>query len=419
VSNLSDKIRVTLDYTGQTAGLDISAKILTAKAGTALIQDTLSGQRGQYAYDTSASALYINFNADNLLTTSDYKVNVNAASTATASIADGDVNFVITGGTGADTITAGNGADTVSGGAGADVFQYNTGNAPSGESITGGADTDILQVITSTTFVAATFGTGTVLTSGAVEDIVITTGQTATFTAAQLDGQAISFNASAAGAANLVITCAATGVVGFSTLAFIARSGNAFDTGTDTVTINAGATSSTIVATTLADIIVGGAGADVITGGTGGDTITVATGDTIVYVGDTASASDTNGGAAITSGVTDIRTNLDIVTFSGGVTGHTLAINLAATNSTIVGGVITQATTGNGLAGTNANATPVITKGTYVAATGVFTSTATTPTHTLVQYDCDNATAGGVQNILIVGVFASAAVATEIVTLTF
>jgi Ca2+-binding RTX toxin-like protein len=137
-----------------------------------------------------------------------------------------------------------------------------------------------------------------VLTSGAVEDIVITSGQTATFTAAQLTGQAISFNASAAGAANLIINCAATGSVSFSTLAFIARSGNAFDTGTDTVTINAGATSSTIVGTSIVDVIVGGAGADAITGGGGADTLTLSGGIDTVTVG------------TVTAGGIDIITDL-------------------------------------------------------------------------------------------------------------
>ena len=129
----TDKLNVTLNYTGQTTGLTINATVQTARAGTTLIQDNLSGERGQAVYDTTGSALYVNVNADNLLTTSDYKIGINPATTATATIAEGDINFVITGGSGADTITAGGGADTIDAGAGVDV-------------VTGGAGADSITI---------------------------------------------------------------------------------------------------------------------------------------------------------------------------------------------------------------------------------------------------------------------------------
>ncbi len=102
---------------------------MTAAAGVTAAQDSLSGDRGQYIYDTTNSALYINVNADNLITTSDFKIGLNAASTASATVVDGDINFVITGGTGADVITAG-GADTITGGGGgADVIDVGSDSA--------------------------------------------------------------------------------------------------------------------------------------------------------------------------------------------------------------------------------------------------------------------------------------------------
>jgi Ca2+-binding RTX toxin-like protein len=421
----TDRIAITLDYNTLNSALTINpVRATTGQAGLTDSQTALSGERGQFIYDTTNSRLYVNVNADNLITSLDYSINVNAGTTASTTIGTTDLSFIITGGSGADAIYSGASFDTIAGGAGADTIYFTANNAPAGEVISGGADTDTIRITTGTTFVAANFGvtnaTNTVLTAGLVENILITTGVTATFLGAQLTAQAINVNATAAGAANLVVTATAGTTVNLSTLVFTSTGGqDAFDTGTDTVTINLGATATTVVGTTLADVIVGGAGADIITGGTGGDTITAANGDTLIYVGAGTSASDTNGGAAITSGTTDIRANLDIVTFTGGVTGHTLLINLAATNSTLSNATITQATTGNGLAGGGADATPVITKGTYVAATGIFTSTATSPTHTLVQYDSNGGTAAGVENILIVGVFASAAIATEIVTLTF
>jgi Ca2+-binding RTX toxin-like protein len=137
----TDKLQVTLDYSTLVTALDINAvRTGAGVAGSSAAQDTLSGQRGQYVYDTTASAVYVNFNADNLLTTADYKINVNAASTATASIVTGDINFVITGGTAADVIVTDGGADTIDGAAGADSI---TGGAGA-DSITGGLGADTI-----------------------------------------------------------------------------------------------------------------------------------------------------------------------------------------------------------------------------------------------------------------------------------
>jgi len=165
-----------------------------------------------------------------------------------------------------------------------------------------------MVITTGTTFVAALFGTdgitNTVLTAGLVERIVITTGVTATFLATQLTAQAINVNATAAGAANLVIT-AADANADFTNLTFTAAGGqNAFDTGVDTVTINMLSTtaSRSITGTTLADVInggtladviIGGTGADTITGGLGADTITIGSGADIVDLTEGTAAADT------------------------------------------------------------------------------------------------------------------------------
>jgi hypothetical protein len=70
------------------------------------------------------------------------------------------------------------------------------------------------------------------------------------------------------------------------------------------------------------------------------------------------------------------------------------------------------------MVGTTANDFTVA-KGTYNATTGVFTVTGTSPTHTLIQTDLSaDTTAGAVGSILVVGVFTSAVVASEILTLT-
>lgn len=125
----TDKLQVTLNYSALTSAATVNAVATGAGvAGTTAVQDTLSGSRGEWVYDTTNSALIINFNNDNLITTADYKIALNAASTATATVNEGDVNFVITTGSGDDTITAGGGADTITGGSGADNITGGAGN---------------------------------------------------------------------------------------------------------------------------------------------------------------------------------------------------------------------------------------------------------------------------------------------------
>ena len=137
----TDKLQITLDYSTLVTALDVNATRASAGvAGTSAAQDTLSGQRGQYVYDTTSSSLFVNFNNDNLLTTSDYKIGLSPASTPSATVVDGDINFSIVGGSGADVITAGGGADTIDGGAGDDSL---TGGAGA-DSIVGGAGADTI-----------------------------------------------------------------------------------------------------------------------------------------------------------------------------------------------------------------------------------------------------------------------------------
>jgi len=138
----TDKIRVTLDYSTLSSNLTVNAVQLTAAAGTTAVQDRFSGSRGEAVYDTTNNALVINVNADNLVTTADYRIFVNAASTAANSIVAGDINNVITTGSGADTIVAGGGADTIDGGSGVDSI---TGGAGA-DVITGGAGADAIDV---------------------------------------------------------------------------------------------------------------------------------------------------------------------------------------------------------------------------------------------------------------------------------
>ena len=146
----TDKFNVTLSYSSLSSALDINATINTAAAGTTAVQDGLSGKRGEVTYDTTNSKVIINVNADNLITTQDYVIKTNAASTASSTIAEGDFNFTITGGTAGDTIVAGSGADTIDGGTGAD-------------SITGGAGADSITAGTGADTIAGGAGDDTIV----------------------------------------------------------------------------------------------------------------------------------------------------------------------------------------------------------------------------------------------------------------
>ena len=362
----TDRIAITLDYNSLNSALTINpVRAATGQAGLTDSQTALSGDRGQFIYDTTNSRLYVNVNADNLITSLDYSINVNAGTTASTTIGTTDLSFIITGGSGADAIYSGASFDTIAGGAGTDTIYFTANNAPAGEVISGGADTDTLWITTGTTFVAANFGTSnatnTVLTAGLVENIVITSAVTATFLATQLTGQAISVNATAIGAANLVIT-AADANADFTTMTFTATGGqNAFDTGVDTVTINMLSTTAnrSITGTTLADAIVGGTLADVIIGGTGNDTLTggldadvitgsagadsiiltedVAAIDTLVYAAVDTTVFDTITGFAVANDLIDWNVALKSDNATASAPTAYLAVTAAAQTNTITG----------------------------------------------------------------------------------
>jgi Ca2+-binding RTX toxin-like protein len=146
----TDKFAITLDFNTQVNALTFDATVNTSAKGSAAVASGLSAAIGQVTYDTTNSQMVVNANADNLISTSDYVVNVTAAATAANSIVEGDVNFTITGGSAGDTIVAGGGADTINGGAGIDTIDGGAGadtiNGGSGaDNITGGAGADTLN----------------------------------------------------------------------------------------------------------------------------------------------------------------------------------------------------------------------------------------------------------------------------------
>ena len=293
----TDKLEITLSYAGSNANLDINAtRVSAGVAGQTLAQDALSGQRGQYIYDTSSGQLYVNVNNDNLITTSDYRIGINAAATASATIAEGDINFVITGGNVADTITAGAGADTINGGAGAD-------------SITGGAGDDVFIIAA-----AADHASGESIAGGAGSDTIRFTSTTAGETLTLLAGVTDSDNV-----ITVVIGDAAGATTG--TTALNVNANALGDTLAVHLTGNSGANNLTGNAT--ADTINAGAGNDTVVGGHGGDAINVGAGtDTISF----ASLDDSSkvAKANAVSGTVTISSAYDIVTGMG--TGDIISV---------------------------------------------------------------------------------------------
>jgi len=168
----TDKFSIALNYSTTTAGVTVNANVTTAKAGLTAAQDSLTGERGQTVYDTDNSILYVNADANNLITSLDYKINVNAGSVAASTVASADFNYVITGGSGGDTITSGSGFDTISSGAGNDTVtggdggdQINLGTGTSTVKFTAVTDGDASVTLTDITAADDDF-TGTVIATG-------------------------------------------------------------------------------------------------------------------------------------------------------------------------------------------------------------------------------------------------------------
>jgi hypothetical protein len=119
----SDKIRLTLDYSNSVGGVGVNAARTSAGvAGLAAAEATLSGVRGQFVYDTTNSNLLVDVTGDGAITNADYKISLKDAATASATVVQADLQFVVNGGTGDDTITTGTGVDTIDAGTGADTI---------------------------------------------------------------------------------------------------------------------------------------------------------------------------------------------------------------------------------------------------------------------------------------------------------
>ena len=323
----TDKLQVTLDYNAQTVALDINAVRSSAGvAGSTLAQDTLSGQRGQYVYDTTNSALYVNLNNDNLLTTSDYKININAASTASASIVTGDVNFVITGGSVNDVIIADGGADSINGAAGDDNITGGAGvdtlvGGAGADTIVGGTGADLIRGDNQGTKEVQTV---TMTYVGSADDVLTVNGvgitaATGANLAVSVANMVAAINASAALANIVVATDNHLTTAGQLTLTYL-TDGNAI-AAVDTTSSGT---------STVAEVTAGTAGTssnNVMTGGSDADTYVI-------------TVASTTPSATVFQSITDFASASDIIDYSA------LALTIVAAAATAAAGTASITTSG-------------------------------------------------------------------------
>ena len=132
----TDKVQITatLSNTG-TIAFDGSSVGTAANNSDSL--SLLSSKIGQYYFNTTSAQLILDADGNGLIQSTDVAVSLPGLT----SLAATDVNFVVNGGTGADTITTGSGDDVVSGGAGTDSITAGAGN----DTITGGAGADAIN----------------------------------------------------------------------------------------------------------------------------------------------------------------------------------------------------------------------------------------------------------------------------------
>ena len=195
-------------------------------------------------------------------------------------LAGGAGDDTILGGGGNDTITGGDGGDSLTGGTGTNTYQYGSGDADSGETITFTAGTSATEKISVTSSADLSNINGGAQLAG-LDNITIATGLTATFAAAQLSG---------------LTSQTVTGVNGggVETLAVVGGSGNetinmAGFTATDaTITVDGAGGNDTITGAASGTTIDGGAGDDIIISGAGTDAITLGLGsNTVKFAGAT------------------------------------------------------------------------------------------------------------------------------------
>ena len=243
----SDDLKLTVSYAALTSAVTINAVNTTGVTSKTLAQDSLSGGRLQYVYNYTDGLLYINYNQDNLITTSDWTIAINQGPAPKTTIANGDIDWTITGTALADTIKIGGGTNIITAGAGNDTVTSVSGTTGGVNTVIGGDGLDIIIG-----------GAGVDVLNGGAGVDTITGGSGANI----INGGA---------AADVLI-----GGTGTGANAVTINGGDAIDI------ITGGAGTNILNGDAAADIIIGGSGADTIDGGAAADIINGALGINII-----------------------------------------------------------------------------------------------------------------------------------------
>ena len=311
----TDDLKLTVSYAALTSAVTINAVNTTGVTSKTLAQDSLSGGRLQYVYNYTDGLLYINYNQDNLITTSDWTIAINQGPTPKTTIANGDIDWTITGTALADTITIGGGTNIITAGDGNDTVTSVSGTTGGVNTVIGGDGTDIII-------------------GGAGVDVLIGGAGVDTIT-----GGAGANIITGGAAADVLIGGTGTGANRVTII------------GGDAADIITGGTGDAIITgDAAADIIIGGDGADTIDGGAAADVINGGTG--INIISDSADAdvvTISNGGidsVTVTTGANDVVvsavTEFNSVRFTiSDLTGTTHDTTVSATSQDHLIGFIT------------------------------------------------------------------------------
>jgi len=273
----TDDLKLTVSYAALTSAVTINAVNTTGVTSKTLAQDSLSGGRLQYVYNYTDGLLYINYNQDNLITTSDWTIAINQGPTPKTTIANGDIDWTITGTALADTITIGGGTNIITAGDGNDTVTSVSGTTGGVNTVIGGDGLDIIiggagidVLIGGAGVDTITGGSGAnIISGGAAADVLIGGTGTGANRVTINGGDAIDIITGGTGDAIINGDAAADIIIG----------GDGDDT------INGGAAADIINGGTGINIIVDSADADVVTVSNEGlDSVSVSTGSDDVTI---------------------------------------------------------------------------------------------------------------------------------------
>jgi len=227
-------------------------------------------------------------------------------------------NDIIDGGDGDDLISGGTGSDTLTGGIGNDIFWLANGEFGAGETINGGANSDIILLTNATTvnFAGGTIsGVETLTGSSGIDTVSMSAAQWASFGTIDLAGGADALNIAVSGAVNI-------SAAGAPTVSNVETSNLTGSGGADTLTLTGAQLDAIIQAAGTIDL-----------GANNSDTIAL-----------TSTSADLNG-------LADGRlVNVEAVSASGAAAGVTINLGAQTETMTITGsasGDALTASTGN------------------------------------------------------------------------